>query len=789
MLLQGGGIGLAIALLVVVLYWNHFEERAQSYDLALVNRMPEKSIVYDRHGVEVAWIDGENRKVIPLEAVPRELVQALLLREDSRFWEHGGLDWRGIVRAAVVNARQGEVRQGASTLTQQLVRNTYGLTERTLDRKLLEAMLALRFEKTFTKRQILDWYLNRVYFGAGAYGVERAAQRYFGVPAAHLDLAQSALLVALIRSPHRYSPFDHPKEAMAQRHQVLGRMMEEERVNWRRVREARRTPLQLHPADSLPNPQNYVMDAIRREMREHLSAEQIARGGLHIYTTLDPELQELAQKTVEEGVGRLERQKGWRHPRRPAKGLAKESATTPYLQGALVAVENRTGAIRALVGGRSYHDSRFDRATQARRQVGSTFKPLIYAMAFERGLYPGSLVNDDQIRPGEFADIPKSWSPVNADGRYGGLQPVSTGLIRSRNTMSVRVGEYVGLREVLRRAPQFGFSQPLPPYPAIFLGGFEATLREMVDAYTIFPNHGRRAGAHLIERMVNRRGTTLYTLRREQQQVIRPSAAWMTSLLLEEVLKSGTASRARRWGFHLPAGGKTGTTNRHRDAWFIGYTSSLTCGVWVGFDRPRKIASGGYGSTLALPLWTRFVGSIPASQYPALPLASQERTLPVYLCMTSNQLAANGCFHAGTAYDTQLPLSMLPGGLCQEHEAWPEPVLADQPPQPSPSPPPVAERKPTPPKVTPAPAATPVQVRVTRPERAPRLKPPEVEPPRRPSRRTARRATVRRVEAVAERREPRRARRQRERPRERVRHDGVPFEPGVPVRRAIPVEQ
>lgn len=652
-----------------IVLW-HFHEMARLYDLGRAGEIPERSTVYDSRGNIIAYLHGQNRFLVPLEKIPGDFLLALLAREDARFWEHHGLDPVGILRAIRANLREGAIRQGGSTITQQLVRNTYDLRERTLSRKLLEAMLARRFEKEFSKSTILQWYINRVYYGAGAYGVERAAQVYFGKPAEKLTLAESATLVGLIRSPHRYCPLDHPKEALEQRNQVLDRMIELRLVPGKRGREARREPLRLHPGKPLPNPQGYVMEAVRREVARHVTPRQLALGGLRISITIDPELQKIALECVEAQTRAIENRRGWPHPKLPEGEATRERSTTPWLQGALIAIENRTGAIRAFVGGRDFSRNRFDRSLLARRQVGSTFKPFLYAAAFEEGMRPASLVDDSPITSGEFPGFPRGWTPGNADGRSEGFQPAASGLIRSRNTMSVRVGARVGVRKVLEKAEALGLGG-LPPYPAIFLGGFEATLCDMTTAYTVFPNLGERVRSHLIRRIGDRDGNVLYEAPRERVAVYHDAAAWMTSQLLEEVLVRGTGARAAKLGLRRPAAGKTGTTNEHRDVWFIGYTSSLTCGVWIGFDRPQTIAPGAYGATLALPLWVRFIQSVPENRYPALPLAAPGRAVSLDICRESRLRATPGCKQAGTAEQVRLLPEMLPEKECPLHETAP----------------------------------------------------------------------------------------------------------------------
>jgi penicillin-binding protein 1A len=569
----------------------------------------------------------------------------------------------------------GSAKEGASSITQQLARNSLPLGGRTLSRKVLEAMVALRIERQFTKQQILELYVNRIYFGNGCYGVETASQAYFGKNASKLNLSEAALLAGLIRSPNRFSPLKNPEGAAKQRDAVLGRMVELKKVTLAQAEEAKKARITTHPKRMPQIQENYAMDAVQRDVNLLLTQDQIDNGGLSIYTTLDPSVQNSAQDALEKQLTKIEHQSNFHHPVKasyqpPENGEGDSSM--PYLEGAVVVIDNASGGIRGLVGGRDYAQSKFNRALPpANRQVGSAFKPFVYTVAFSHGLLPSSAISDGPLQPGEI-DGAGNWSPANSDGTYGGVMPCSYGLIHSRNTMSVRVGQFAGLDAVQKVGNDLGISKKLPHGPAIYIGSFETDLKDLTAAYSIFPNAGVRKQAYIIERIDNQRHKPIYLAAHISSQALDPGAAWMTTRLMEEVLTQGTAASARSLGFKLPAAGKTGTTNDYKDAWFMGYTTTLTCGVWVGFDQPTTIIPHGYGAALALPVWTQVMNK--ASQhYPAEELQPTMPLQHTMVCSVSNQLATTGCMAARTAYDIDLPVDKVPTAACQVHggSQWP----------------------------------------------------------------------------------------------------------------------
>ena len=642
---------------------------AGTFDINHLGDMPQRAIVYDMDGNSYSRLNyGANRIVVPFDKVSKNFIQALIAREDSRFYSHHGVDPHGIVRAVLRNITRHRAAEGASTLTQQLARNSLPLGGKTLNRKILEAFVALRIERHYTKAQILEFYVNRIYYGSGLYGVETASQSYFGKPSAQLDLSESAMMAGLIRSPNRFSPLKNLEGATHERDTVLGRMETLGMINADQTQKAEKETIRVAQERTASNVQdNYAMAAVRRELDTLLSDAQTDEGGLKIYTTIDPEMQTLATQAIETQLTKIENRPGYDHPKKGQNADRDESAGTDYLQGALVLIDNHEGAIRALVGGREYKPLAFNRATDPPgRPVGSTFKPFVYTAAWQRGLLPGASIDDGAIRPGEVKEAP-NWSPSNSDGTFGGVQPAEVGLIRSRNTMSVRVGELVGLDMVRQIGQSVGLGE-IPAEPTVLLGTFNTRLKDLTEAYTLFPNFGVHHPAYMIERIDDVDGQTIYRAAHGQNQLLEPGAAWLTHTILEKVMQKGTAAEARSLGFTKPGAGKTGTTNDFKDAWFVGYTTSLTCGVWVGLDKPQTIMSKGYGAALALPIWCQVVGKAPAARYPAVAFQPPEPLRKVRVCSYSNQLATAGCETNGTAYSIDLPLSRIPAASCAYHQ-------------------------------------------------------------------------------------------------------------------------
>ncbi len=678
-----GFLGCFAALLAVALAGYYFVLSLR-FDLHQVGHIPERSWLYDMDGKIYTRLHGENRILTDLKNVSPYFKEALLAREDARFYQHHGIDLVGTSRALINDLLHRGVRQGGSTITQQLARNSFFLGGRDLGRKILEAFVALRIEAGFTKDQILENYINRIYFGSGYYGLETASEAYFGKPASGLTLPEAALLAGLIRSPNRYSPFNNPDGAIAQRNEVLQRMAELKMITPPQAEAADRSPLRVASRRPRAPQENYAIDALYRELQGLVSQDQIDGGGLRIYTTIDPALQQASEAAVNNWLTEVEQKPGYKHPRKSdySESDRANEADTDYLQGASVTMDNRTGAIRALVGGRDYQQSKFNRVLQANRQIGSTFKPFVYAAAYSQGMMPGTLVSDGPLHRGEIVGAP-NWNPQNSDGQNRGVRPARDGLIYSRNLMSIRVGELATLERVRNLGLTAGLARDIPNTPAIYLGAFESTLRDVTAAYSSLAARGVRRQPYLIERIDDAEGHVLYQAHPAQTQVLSPAIAWMIAQTIRGVVDHGTASSARSLGLDRYAAGKTGTTDDYKDAWFVGFTNSLTCGVWVGFDQPQTIEQRGYGATLALPIWVRIMEKASRQKYPDGEFPAPEPLVRVQLCSISNDLATSGCQAAGTSYEITLPQSRVPQKSCPVHLGeQPQPFRAQQQPLP-----------------------------------------------------------------------------------------------------------
>lgn len=582
---------------------------ALTFDLKVIHNIPQRSAVYDRNGKYYSRLAGENRIVVPFDKISNDFVNALLAREDRRFYSHHGIDPIGILRAIVRNFVQGGFREGASTLTQQLARNSFPLGGKNFHRKLIEAALAYRIETELSKEEILEAYMNRIYFGSGYYGVETASQAYFGKPASRLSLPEAAMLAGLIRSPNRFSPFNNPKGAIRERDTVLRQMYNQDLIS----REKRDYALAFKPVIA-PRPRsvpqdNWAMDSILRELDLVIDPDQYEDGGLKIYTTIDASLQNVAEKSVQRRIESIEARPGY--PHRPMKSfsaadVAAEEAT-PYLEAAAIVLDNRNGGILAIVGGRDYGRSKFNRALLGHRQIGSAVKPFVYAVAFEKGLDPGERIDDNHLLPGEIPSRYGSYNPANSDGTYRGLLPAREGLIDSRNTMTVRIGLRAGLDAIADSVVLAGLSKDPPRFPALCLGAFETNLKDLTASYTVFATGGIKLQPYLIEKITDADGQIIYKATHGKIPVLSSRPTKMTASILEDVVTRGTAAGAQALGLRHRAAGKTGTTNDFMDAWFVGFDNRMTCGVWVGFDQPKKIMPGGYGATLALPIWVDIV--------------------------------------------------------------------------------------------------------------------------------------------------------------------------------------
>lgn len=661
---------LAFAVVVMVLF--HYDRQAARYDLSAVTRAPLETRVLDATGAHVGYLHGENVGTpVPLESVSPHFLDALVAREDSRFYRHDGVDRRGLLRAWLRNLKEGRTVQGGSTITMQLTRITYGLTGRTMERKLLEMALARRIEKRFSKTEILGQYLNRVFLGTGMNGIEQAAQGYFGKSSSELTLPEAAMIAGVIRAPNGFSPFRHYETALREMRSTIARMEDEGKLTKEQAEEfaaARPTVLpqarwmEMLKTQKKVSGESHILTLIEEEVAALLPSHA-GNGGLVVQTTFDMRLQAVAEESVEGHLRALEATPGYPNPR--FSGYRK--GEPGYVQGAVTVVENFSGAVRAMVGGRDYDHSAFNRATRSRRPMGSIFKPLVYGTAFERGLFPGMLVSDARIEPGEIPWDEKGWSPENSDGVFGGPQPAEIGLIRSRNTMTARVGEWSGIETVLTMMEYAGLADADVGEisPTIYIGTVGASVHDVASAYSVFATGGVRHRPHFIQWIRDRDEELLYQHEDENYRVLSPGAAWLTSNILKRVLEEGgTGAAIREQGFTAPAGGKTGTTNDFEDAWFAGYTSRLSGAVWVGLDRPATIAKDAYGGKVAMPIWRDLMIGAAHIGYEFTDFAPPEEVIEMELCRSTGLLPQEGCAAAGTVYVERVPHDLIPRKFC-----------------------------------------------------------------------------------------------------------------------------
>jgi len=544
----------------------------------------------------------ENRTSVPLTEVPEMLIQALIATEDARFYRHHGLDLRGIGRALYRNVRGHKIMEGGSTLTQQLAKILFLTPERSYARKLKEMVLALRIEQRYAKREILALYLNQIYFGSGAYGIEAAARIYFNKPARELSISECALLAGLPRSPKYNSPFTSRETAMSRRSYVLNRMVVHHVITSEQAEIAKKTPLPSKPALMVKGPAAapYFVEYIRQKIEDQFGASILYSGGLNIYSSINRELQHDAEEALRKGISEIEARQ------------AKPEDQLPRLQAALLAMEPSSGHILAMVGGRDFLKSQFNRAWQAQRQPGSAFKPFIYAVALERGFSATDLLEDSPLTVK--LDRQNSWSPENFTHTYQGRVTVRKALVQSLNVPTIRLLEKVGIDEAIAYARKFGIKSPLGRYLSLALGSSDVSLIELTSAYAVFANHGARMEPAAILTITDAAGRVLATNDTLPEQTLRPETAYLMTYLLQGVIDQGTGWKARELG--RPVAGKTGTTNDYRDAWFIGYTPSLVAGVWVGNDDQRSIGQRETGARAALPIWQEFMKKALAGRDP-----------------------------------------------------------------------------------------------------------------------------------------------------------------------------
>jgi penicillin-binding protein 1A len=575
----------------------------------------QTSKLYAIDGRFIAELGLEKRTLVKIDEIPKIVQDAFVSTEDKRFYEHAGIDWHRAASVVIRSPLHG-YSQGFSTITMQLARNVFPekiSREKSIIRKIKEAKVARAIEQKYDKKKILELYLNQIDLGHGAYGVETASQRYFGKSVRDLNIAEAATLAALPKAPARYNPVRFPERAIQRRNTVIELMRQNGKISDADASRAKAYPLQLANKTIAGETAPYFVEWVRQQLDAQFG-KQLYEQGLKVYTTLDLDMQGAAERAVLNQARAIEGGKfgPYQHETYEHYIAHREgdegTGTSPYLQGAFLALDPRTGAVRAMVGGRDFDDSKFNRVVQAKRQPGSTFKPIVYTAAIQNGRPASYIVNDSPLVlqvPGQ-----PEWAPQNYDLKFLGEIPLRESLYLSRNVSTVRLGMELGEQTVINEARNFGITTPIPPYPSIHIGAAEVYPIELISAYTAFANLGVRATPNAILRVENQKGEILWQPTPTRTQVMSPEEAWIMVDIMKDVIRRGSGAGVWASGFHYPAGGKTGTTNDGTNVWFIGYTADLVAGVWFGLDLPQKIKDNAQGGVLAAPAWTAFMTEI-----------------------------------------------------------------------------------------------------------------------------------------------------------------------------------
>jgi penicillin-binding protein 1A len=559
--------------------------------------------IFSEEGEIIGEFFYEKREVVSLDRVPNHLIQAFVAGEDSRFFQHKGLDYLAILRALYRNIFSGEIVQGGSTITQQVVKSLLLSPEKKFARKIREAILAYRIEKYLTKEEILFLYLNQIYLGHGAYGISAAAENYFGKTIEELNPAESALLAGLPQAPSKTSPYQHPQQAKKRQLYILNRMAEEGFISSSEAIKIAKTPYVIRNKET-PSIEKafHFVEYIRRYIEEKYGKDALYKNGLQVFSTIDLQFQKTAQEAVELGLKEIEKRE--KYP----------SADTPLTpEGALVCFDLETGYVKAIVGGRDFKKSQFNRAIQARRQTGSAFKPIIYASALDKGYTPTSIIIDAPII---FEWGNQKWKPKNFGGKFLGPTTLRNALTHSVNVVTVKIAQDLGVDYIRDYAKKLGITSPLHHDLSMALGSSSISLFELTKAYAVFANQGGSFRPLFIKRILDRDGNLIeenlpsfyFEDSERGEPVVTPQTAFLITYLMQGVIQHGTGWRARSLG--RPVAGKTGTTDQFMDAWFIGYTPDLITGVWVGFDEERSLGENETGARAASPIWVEYMSKI-----------------------------------------------------------------------------------------------------------------------------------------------------------------------------------
>ncbi|MCW1887347.1 transglycosylase domain-containing protein [Luteolibacter flavescens] len=653
-----GGIGLVAA----ERYTRPYRERADTYDLARINDLEIPSLILDRNGKEIGRVFVQNRSVIPIAQVPQIFIDALRAGEDQRFETHDGVDYIGIVRAVWLNYKAGETTQGASTITQQLARNAYDLEaekkargESGMERKLVEAFLAQRIEKRYSKKEILEFYLNRIYFGSGYYGIRSASLGYFGKEPKDLDALESAAIVGCIKNPSNLSPLNNPAANQTSRNLVLGRMVDLGAVRSSEVAKLRVTPLKLNPKP-LQRGTTHLYERVADEIRRVMGEDALAAGGFRIHTSIDGDVQRALEASLQRSLEAAEKRPGYANQKRSQ--YKKSSGVAPeYLQGAGLMIDHQTGEVLAHVGGRSYEEAPYDVIELGRRPLGTAFLPFLYAAGLEQGMGPASIVEDEpmdnrSVMVGGREGILGEWGMETAKPVYEGKITVRRALEASKIAASVRYAGMAGLENVRKTAEKFGLPmKDAELLPRLAVGWEAASLKDAVRGISAFARGGATAPTQLtiVDRIDNSASRTVYQraiLTPTRLQATDDATAFIVHSMMRGAMERGNVAGLAERMVEKPftGAGKTGTTHDFSDNWFLGYNGRVSCGVWVGFLQPGKsIYEGAFSKDLAMPVWEDAMNTAAAS-FGGKIISQPESVVQAEICRVSGQRATPYCY-------------------------------------------------------------------------------------------------------------------------------------------------
>ena len=666
----------------VIITYNHFLPELPS--LSQLEQINPKLVtnIYDMNGKIAHEYYVERREWVSFDSIPEDAIHAVMATEDREFYNHWGMNVWAIPSAIMESISSGKKLRGASTLTQQLTKLLFLTPERSISRKIKEAMTAIRIEQTYTKQEILEFYMNEVYLSAGNYGFQAAGKYYFGRPLDSLTIPELAVLAGMLQRPEAYRPDKHPKESLERRNTVLFAMMDAGYISKEDYRKYIDTPITLAEKEEEKGAGLYFYEEIRKYMEKKYGENSLYADGVSIFSTIDPDIQAYADSVARVQVERVRKRIKYRAVRRlfltskydmpedsivahfdsvytlfkkdylandtnpdPKKRRFPDSILYHHAEVAAILIENETGAIRAMVGGSDWNTSRWNRAVQSLRQPGSSFKPIVYATAMDNGASPCDSVNDQPVTIPDPDDKDKNkvWRPANFGHDFEGMMTLRKALYKSKNLPAILTGMKYGLSNVVNYARKFGIVKaPLLAVPSLALGSVGATLMEMTSAYTVFPNGGNRIEPYMIESIVDKNGETIEKNMKVEHEVLRAPSAYLMVDMLKDVNVRGTAARVWASGFTHPSGGKTGTTNDYTDAWYIGFTKQYTMGVWIGSDSPGTMGAGHTGTEDALPIWLAVMTEL-HKDLPRLPFPVPAGVSSRGICNYTGKVAGEFC--------------------------------------------------------------------------------------------------------------------------------------------------